>query len=72
MRALGAMRSSLVLTGARLMAVGVHPSADFGTAVIATSPRFDRLGAEFAGLFRTPTAAFQVHIGLPGLPPSSG
>lgn len=64
-RTLGAMRSSLVLTGTPLMAVGVHPSADFGTAVIATSPRYDRLGAEFAGLFRTPTAAFQVHIGLP-------
>ena len=65
MHALGAMRRSLVLTGTRLMAVGVHPSADFGTAVMSTSSRYDRLGAEFAGLLRTPTAAFQVHVGLP-------
>jgi glutamate---cysteine ligase / carboxylate-amine ligase len=63
--ALGAMRRSLALAGTRVMAVGLHPSADFGAAVIATSSRYDRLGAEFAGLLRTPTAAFQVHIGLP-------
>ena len=65
MRALGAMRRSVALAGTRLMAVGVHPSADFGKAVIATSPRYDRLAAEFAGPLRTPTAAYQVHVGLP-------
>ncbi len=65
MRSLGAMRRSLVLAGARLMAVGLHPTADFGSAVISTSSRYDRLGAEFAGLLRTPTAAFQVHVGVP-------
>jgi carboxylate-amine ligase len=62
---LGAMRRSVALEGIHLMAVGVHPSADFGSAVIATSSRYDRLGAEFAGLLRTPTAAFQVHVGVP-------
>jgi carboxylate-amine ligase len=48
-----------------MMAIGVHPSADFGTAVVAPSPRYDRLSAEFAGLLRTPTASFQVHVGVP-------
>jgi carboxylate-amine ligase len=47
------------------MAVGVHPAAPFGEAPTTTSPRYDTLGAEFAGLLRTPTAAFQVHVGLP-------
>jgi carboxylate-amine ligase len=63
--ALGTMRSSLTLVGMHSVAVGVHPSADFGTAAVATSSRYDRLSAEFAGLLRTPTAAFQVHVGLP-------
>jgi carboxylate-amine ligase len=65
MRTLGAMRRSLVLAGTRPMAVGVHPSADLGTAKLTASSRYDRLAAEFAGLLRTPTAAFQVHVGLP-------
>ena len=32
---------------------------------IATSPRYDRIIDEYAGLLRTPTAALQVHVGLP-------
>jgi carboxylate-amine ligase len=47
------------------MGVGVHPSAGPGQALIARSPRYDRIGAEFGGLLRTPTAAFQVHVGVP-------
>jgi glutamate---cysteine ligase / carboxylate-amine ligase len=47
------------------MAVGVHPAAAFGTVCTATSPRYGPIVDEFAGLFRTPTAAFQVHVGLP-------
>jgi carboxylate-amine ligase len=65
MNALAALRRSLARGGTRPMAVGVHPTAELGDAVIAASPRYDRLGAEFAGLLRTPTAAFQVHVGLP-------
>jgi len=51
--------------GARAMAVGVHPSASVGTAVIVPSPRYDAIADEYAGLLRTPTAAVQVHVGLP-------
>ncbi len=50
---------------ARTMGVGVHPSAPFGIAPTTSSPRYDRLTEEFAGLFRTPTAGFQVHVGTP-------
>jgi carboxylate-amine ligase len=46
------------------MAVGVHPSAPVGTAVIAASPRYAAIADEYAGLLRTPTAALQVHVGL--------
>lgn len=63
--ALGRLRGSLAANGGRTMAIGVHPSADCQAAVLARSPRYDRLGGEFAGLLRTPTASFQVHVGLP-------
>ncbi|HEX5089253.1 MAG TPA: glutamate-cysteine ligase family protein [Nocardioides sp.] len=65
--ALGTLRRSAALAEVGLMAVGVHPEAELGTARIAASPRYDRLGEEFAGLLRTPTAAFQVHVGLPDI-----
>jgi carboxylate-amine ligase len=32
---------------------------------VARSPRYDAIVSEFAGVFRTPTSAFQVHVGLP-------
>ena len=64
-RALGRLRQMLADHGPRTMAAGVHPSAGVGTALITSSRRYDRLGDEFAGLLRTPTAAFQVHVGLP-------
>lgn len=59
------LRSDVSVHGARLMAVGVHPTAPLGEAVIATSPRYDRIVDEYAGLLRTPTAALQVHVGFP-------
>lgn len=65
LKALSGLRGSLADNGARAMAVGVHPTAEIGTAAIATSPRYRRLSDEFAGLLRTPTAGFQVHVGLP-------
>jgi glutamate---cysteine ligase / carboxylate-amine ligase len=64
-RSLGELRRWLTDHGARPMAVGVHPTAGFGTACTASSARYDRILAELAGLFRTPTAAFQVHVALP-------
>lgn len=59
------LRKTVADEGVRLLAAGVHPAAAFGSAALTTSPRYDRLGHEFAGLLRTPTAAFQVHVGLP-------
>lgn len=62
---LRALRSSLIEAGVRPMAVGVHPSAGFDSALMATSLRYDRTVDEYAGLFRTPTASLQVHVGMP-------
>ena len=59
------LRSSVAGHGAHPLAVGVHPADDAGTASLTGSPRYDRIGAEFAGLLRTPAASFQVHVGLP-------
>jgi carboxylate-amine ligase len=64
-RSLAGLRRWLTADGARPMAVGVHPAGEVGTAVLSTSTRYDRIAAEFGGLLRTPTAAFQVHVGLP-------
>lgn len=63
--ALQSLRSSVLEAGGRPMAAGVHPDAGFGDACLVSSPRYDRIIAEYAGLFRTPTAATQVHVGLP-------
>jgi carboxylate-amine ligase len=65
MGSLRTLRGSLAEGGAIPMAVGVHPTASFAPARTTSSPRYDALGTEFAGLLRTPTAAFQVHVGLP-------
>ena len=59
------LRSSLVSGGARILSAGVHPTAELGGAVTVSSARYDRIVDEFAGLLRTPTAALQVHVGLP-------
>ena len=59
------LRGGVLAHGARIMACGVHPTAPLGAAVLATSPRYDRIVEEYAGLLRTPTAATQVHVGLP-------
>jgi carboxylate-amine ligase len=56
---------SYVSASARVLSAGVHPTAALGAAVTSPSPRYDRIVREFAGLLRTPTAAFQVHVGLP-------
>jgi carboxylate-amine ligase len=64
-RSLHALRSAVAAHGARVLAAGVHPTAPFGSAVLTASPRYDRIRDEYAGLMRTPTAALQVHVGLP-------
>jgi glutamate---cysteine ligase / carboxylate-amine ligase len=64
-RSLAAARARVVDEGHRPLAVGVHPTAPLGDFRITRSARYDRIGAEFAGVFRTPTAAYQVHVGVP-------
>jgi glutamate---cysteine ligase / carboxylate-amine ligase len=59
------LRRSVLERGARILAAGVHPTAALGGAVTAPSARYDRIVHEYAGLLRTPTAALQVHVGLP-------
>lgn len=65
MGCLARLRRSVIGAGARPMAVGAHPAAEFGATHMTSGGRYDRTTAEFAGLFRTPTASFQVHVGLP-------
>ncbi|WP_210440366.1 carboxylate-amine ligase [Nocardioides xinjiangensis] len=64
-RSLRLLRGCVTAGGARPLAAGVHPSAALGGAVLASSPRYDRILDEYAGLLRTPTAALQVHVALP-------
>lgn len=64
-RSMAALRRAVAAAGVGTMAVGVHPTALLGTAATATSARYDRIVDELAGLLRTPTAATQVHVGLP-------
>ncbi|MGF9759206.1 glutamate-cysteine ligase family protein [Microvirga sp. 0TCS3.31] len=60
-------RRAIADCGALAMAVGVgvHPASPFGETRSVHSQRYDAIRAEFAGLFRAPTSAFQVHVGMP-------
>jgi carboxylate-amine ligase len=62
---LGDLRSRLCRTGARPMAVGVHPAGTLGAVDLTRSARYDAIRDDLAGLLRTPTAALQVHVGMP-------
>jgi carboxylate-amine ligase len=62
---LTAFRTALLAAGGRPLAAGLHPTAPFGEAVLNPAPRYRLIGDALAGLLRTPTAAFQVHVGLP-------
>jgi carboxylate-amine ligase len=55
----------LAEVGQAAIATGAHPTARLGEFERTRSPRYDALAAEFAGVLRTPTAAFQVHVGMP-------
>jgi carboxylate-amine ligase len=64
-RSLRELRRAVADGGALALAVGVHPTAAFGVTTISSSPRYDWIEEEYAGLLRTPTAALQVHVGVP-------
>lgn len=63
--ALARCRAALRGLGQDAIAVGIHPTAPFGEVSLVSSPRYDAVGAEYAGLLRTPTAALQVHVAVP-------
>jgi carboxylate-amine ligase len=58
-------RAGLAAAGQMAIATGVHPTARAGRFERTRSPRYDMLADEFAGVLRTPTSAFQVHVGMP-------
>ncbi|GAA1964853.1 glutamate--cysteine ligase [Nocardioides panacihumi] len=64
-RSLSQSRRSLVGIGQSAVAVGVHPTAGLGEFQVSAGARYAALGDELAGFLRTPTAAFQVHVGMP-------
>ena len=64
-RSLGDFRSALHRAGGRGMAVGLHPDGAVGDTHLTPTARYQHIGASLAGLLRTPTAALQVHVGLP-------
>jgi glutamate---cysteine ligase / carboxylate-amine ligase len=52
--------------GAELMAVGLHPCADYGDVELVDAERYRRLDDLVGGLIRrTPEAALHVHVGMP-------
>jgi glutamate---cysteine ligase / carboxylate-amine ligase len=64
-RCLSSQRATLHATGARTMAVGLHPTRPLGDITPGPAERYETIFTELAGLLRTTTAAFQVHVGLP-------
>ena len=58
-------RSGLRTAGQSALAAGVHPTARLGSADLTRSTRYEAIADEYAGVLRTPTAAFQVHVGMP-------
>lgn len=62
---LARFRRAVADAGALGIAVGVHPSAPFGAARTTHSARYDPIAEDLGGLFRAPTSAFQVHVGMP-------
>lgn len=62
---LAALRSALLAAGAEALACGVHPAGEFADAELTAEGRYLLIGDALAGLLRTPTAALQVHVGVP-------
>ncbi|GAB7006608.1 carboxylate-amine ligase [Nocardioides sp. AN3] len=64
-RSLAYGRRRVAAEGFCLLATGLHPLAGVGDVHFVRSARYDAISGELAGLMRTPTAAYQVHVGLP-------
>lgn len=62
---LAALRGALRRAGGFAIGAGLHPEGPFGQVELTPSARYDAVSANLAGVIRTPTAALQVHVGLP-------
>ena len=59
------LRQALTETGARLMAVGVHPAAAPGSASFDDASRYAAIQDTLQGILRTPICGQHVHVGMP-------
>ena len=66
--ALSRGRASARKAGATLLAVGLHPDAEYGVARLVDKERYRRVRDSMRGLIqRTPEGALHVHVGMPDL-----
>jgi carboxylate-amine ligase len=59
------VRRELLDSGARIMGVGVHPSAKPGEADVYQTPRYALIEHSLQGVLRTPICGLHVHVGMP-------
>jgi carboxylate-amine ligase len=63
--ALAEVRRELLASGARIIGVGVHPSAEPGEAAVEQTPRYKVIEDSLQGLLRTPICGQHIHVGMP-------
>jgi carboxylate-amine ligase len=63
--ALSRMRSTVLGTGAGLLAAGTHPSALEGEAEITDKERYERIRDLLGDAAVTPVAGLHIHVGMP-------
>src|SRR3954454_13337841 len=64
-RTLAEVRRELLDSGARIMGVGVHPSAEAGEADVYPTHRYTLIEDSLQGVLRTPICGLHIHIGMP-------
>jgi carboxylate-amine ligase len=62
---LAGIRRELHASGARIMAVGVHPTAQPGEADVEEAKRYAAIKDTLQGVLRTPICGQHVHVGMP-------
>ena len=64
-RELAAVRREVLDSGARIMAVGVHPAAEPGEAKVDEARRYAAIEDSLQGVLRTPICGQHIHVGMP-------
>jgi carboxylate-amine ligase len=59
------LRRELLDSGARIMGVGVHPTAGPGEAEVRQTPRYALIEEALQGVLRTPICGQHIHVGMP-------